>query len=332
MAKAYHEALHPLGNLGIQVSMAALENTHIPAHWHEAMEILFCLNGSVRIHIEHEHLTLQRNQLIVFDSKEVHSIHSDSKLYMFLCIHVDKKQLSVYCPDLELYHIKCRPVSLDDSKSTPYIHLCQLAHDLTRTNVENKNTSAMRSDGTALLMLADLIRYFSVYSLPGTTTGTGQSNDILRKIISYVNEHYTEKLSLEEVANQVGFSREYFCRFFKQHMGITFLRYLNEVRISHAGRILMNTDKSISEVMQESGFTNQTIFNRLFIPGKLDGARLFEFPYPPKVSNSRLSNKPNSSKETMEELLNHFILQVQRQTQKFLANLAGNLPVVADRA
>ena len=240
MAKAYHEALHPLGNLGIQVSMAALENTHIPAHWHEAMEILFCLNGSVRIHIEHEHLTLQRNQLIVFDSKEVHSIHSDSKLYMFLCIHVDKKQLSVYCPDLELYHIKCRPVSLDDSKSTPYIHLCQLAHDLTRTNVENKNTSAMRSDGTALLMLA------------------------LRKIISYVNEHYTEKLSLEEVANQVGFSREYFCRFFKQHMGITFLRYLNEVRISHAGRILMNTDKSISEVMQESGFTNQTIFNRLF--------------------------------------------------------------------
>ena len=40
MAKAYHEALHPLGNLGIQVSMAALENTHIPAHWHEAMEII----------------------------------------------------------------------------------------------------------------------------------------------------------------------------------------------------------------------------------------------------------------------------------------------------
>ena len=223
-----------------------------------------CLNGSVRIHIEHEHLTLQRNQLIVFDSKEVHSIHSDSKLYMFLCIHVDKKQLSVYCPDLELYHIKCRPIPLNDPKSTQYIHICQLAHDLTRMNVENASTSAMRSDGTALLMLADLIRYFSVYSLPGVTIGTSQSNDTLREIISYVNEHYTEKLSLEEVADQVGFSREYFCRFFKKHMGITFLRYLNEVRISHAGRLLMNTDMSISEVMNKIGFTNQTIFNRLF--------------------------------------------------------------------
>lgn len=264
MAKVYHEALHPMGNLGIQISMATLENTHIPAHWHEAMEILFCLNGSVRINIEYESIILLRNQFIVFDSKEVHSIHSDSNLYMFLCIHVDKKQLTGYCPDLELYQIKCRPIPLDDPKSTQYIHLCQLAHDLTRINIENKSTSAMSSDGIVLLMLADLIQYFSVYSLSETTSGSAQSNDNLREIISYVNEHYTEPLSLETVANHVGFSREYFCRFFKQHMGITFLRYLNEVRISHAGRLISNTGLSISEIIAESGFTNQTLFNRLF--------------------------------------------------------------------
>lgn len=262
MAKAYHEALHPLGNLGIQVSMATLESPHIPAHWHDAMEILFCLNGEVRIHAEHDTLTLSHNQLIVFDSKEVHSIHSDSKLYMFLCIHVDKKLLSVYCPNLELYHIKCRPVPLDDPKAIQYIHLCQLAHELTHTNIKNASTRAMRSDGTALLMLADLIQYFSEYAPPETASGHG--NRTIRELISYVNEHYTEKLSLEDAADYVGFSREYFCRFFKQHMGLTFLRYLNEVRISHAGRLLSSTDLSISEIMNTCGFTNQTIFNRLF--------------------------------------------------------------------
>ena len=262
MAKAYHEALHPLGNLGIQVSMATQESPHIPAHWHDAMEILFCLNGEVRIHAEHDTLTLSHNQLIVFDSKEVHSIHSDSKLYMFLCIHVDKKLLSVYCPNLELYHIKCRPVPLDDPKAIQYIHLCQLAHELTRTNIKNASTRAMRSDGTALLMLADLIQYFSEYAPPETASGHG--NRTIRELISYVNEHYTEKLSLEDAADYVGFSREYFCRFFKQHMGLTFLRYLNEVRISHAGRLLSSTDLSISEIMNTCGFTNQTIFNRLF--------------------------------------------------------------------
>lgn len=85
---------------------------------------------------------------------------------------------------------------------------------MTRTNVTNESTSAMRSDGTALLMLADLIRYFSVYSLPEMTAAPDPSNDTIREIITYVNEHYTEKLSLDDVSARVGFSREYFCRFF----------------------------------------------------------------------------------------------------------------------
>lgn len=98
MKTVYHEAMHPLGNLGLKISMAALESPHIPMHWHDAMEILFCLNGEVTIQIDHEAFLLSRNQLVVFDSKEMHSIQSASPLYMFLCIHVDKKQMALYCP------------------------------------------------------------------------------------------------------------------------------------------------------------------------------------------------------------------------------------------
>lgn len=92
MKTVYHEAMHPLGNLGLKISMAALESPHIPMHWHDAMEILFCLNGEVTIQIDHEAFLLSRNQLVVFDSKEMHSIQSASPLYMFLCIHVDKSR------------------------------------------------------------------------------------------------------------------------------------------------------------------------------------------------------------------------------------------------
>ena len=83
MKTVYHEAMHPLGNLGLKISMAALESPHIPMHWHDAMEILFCLNGEVTIQIDHEAFLLSRNQLVVFDSKEMHSIQSASPLYMF---------------------------------------------------------------------------------------------------------------------------------------------------------------------------------------------------------------------------------------------------------
>ena len=69
MAKAYHEALHPLGNLGIQVSMAALENTHIPAHRHEAMGIWnYITSNAARF------LWMIQNPPRIFTSVSLHTI------------------------------------------------------------------------------------------------------------------------------------------------------------------------------------------------------------------------------------------------------------------
>ena len=189
MKTVYHEAMHPLGNLGLKISMAALESPHIPMHWHDAMEILFCLNGEVTIQIDHEAFLLSRNQLVVFDSKEMHSIQSASPLYMFLCIHVDKKQMALYCPDLELYHIQCQPLPLDHPKSTEYLTLCQLARDLTRSSIKKESTSTMRSDGIALLMLSDLIQSFSVYAPLGTATGEKkrQKYSLLKPILAEIS-------------------------------------------------------------------------------------------------------------------------------------------------
>ena len=264
MKTVYHEAMHPLGNLGLKISMAALESPHIPMHWHDAMEILFCLNGEVTIQIDHEAFLLSRNQLVVFDSKEMHSIQSASPLYMFLCIHVDKKQMALYCPDLELYHIQCQPLPLDHPKSTEYLTLCQLARDLTRSSIKKESTSTMRSDGIALLMLSDLIQSFSVYAPLGTATGEKKPNDALRVIISYVTEHYPEKITLNDISARIGFSKEYFCRFFKKHMGCTYLEYINEIRLSHIYQDLASTDYPLYQLLEIHGFKNYRVFRRMF--------------------------------------------------------------------
>lgn len=259
----YHESLQPSGHLGIRISMAALENPYLPMHWHEAAEILFCLNGEVNVQVGRESLKLSSGELIVFDAGEVHSLHSASTLYMFLCIHIDKKQLSIYCPDLELYKISCRPSAKFGPQAEAYAHLCTLANELTRINITKDSTSAMRSDATVLLLLADLVRDFSVFS-PTVISSSSSPNETIRLIVSYVTENYAKQITLGEMANMVGFSKEYFCRFFKQHIGVTFLQYLYEVRISHAARLLSTSDITVADAMLKCGFTNQTIFNRLF--------------------------------------------------------------------
>ncbi len=264
MAQAIRESLIPKNNLGIQVSMATLENPHIPLHWHDTVELLYCLNGSVTVHMDDKEINLTRSQLIAFDSGQVHSLHSSSSLYMFIVIQIDKKQLSSLMPDLDLYRIDCRPLPLDDKNYSHYLRLRRKMLSLVTYNDSDNKTDTLRLNGKILDIIADLIDHFATYSPGGLTTVQGKSNDTIRSIITYVSKHYQENIQLEDMAKMCGFSKEYFCRFFKQHMGMTFLRYLGEVRISQAGRLITTTDMSVAEVMVECGFSNQTIFNRLF--------------------------------------------------------------------
>ncbi len=90
--------------------------------------------------------------------------------------------------------------------------------------------------------VAQLIRYFSSTSAVQLADTHLMTIDRIRKVMSYVEEHYKENISLQDVSDLLGIGKEYFCRFFKKNMGISFLQYLNEVRLSHIYQGLMDTD------------------------------------------------------------------------------------------
>ena len=61
-----------------------------------------------------------------------------------------------------------------------------------------------------------------------------------------------------------GLNREYFCRFFKQQMGVNFTRHVNQVRLSHIHHELIATEDPIMEIVDRNGFTNYKLFHKLF--------------------------------------------------------------------
>ena len=94
-----------------------------------------------------------------------------------------------------------------------------------------------------------------------------EKNEILNrleKIIGYIDEHHAEQLSLELIASHFFLSREYFSRFFKKNMGVTFTRYLNQVRLMHIYQDICNTTTGIMEFGELHGFTNYKLFNKMF--------------------------------------------------------------------
>lgn len=90
----------------------------------------------------------------------------------------------------------------------------------------------------------------------------------INKVFQYVQKEYTSSISLKKAASLVFLSESAFCKFFKRVSGRTFSDYVNETRIAHANRILIETDKPISQVAFESGFSSITYFNRVFLRKK----------------------------------------------------------------
>lgn len=80
----------------------------------------------------------------------------------------------------------------------------------------------------------------------------------------FIAEHFTEQLSLGQVAKAVNTSVFYFCKMFKKFTGINFTEYLSRVRIENARNLLLNPNLRVSEIAYEAGFQSLTHFNRVF--------------------------------------------------------------------
>jgi AraC-like DNA-binding protein len=86
----------------------------------------------------------------------------------------------------------------------------------------------------------------------------------VKRIQSYIAQHFAEKVRLEEVAEMVGMTSTSFSRFFKLRTGSPFSEYLIDVRIGNAARFLIDSTMSVSEICYQCGFNNLSNFNRLF--------------------------------------------------------------------
>jgi AraC-like DNA-binding protein len=79
-----------------------------------------------------------------------------------------------------------------------------------------------------------------------------------------VKEFYYRETRIDEIAGMLNISTSYFCRKFKQFYGVTFITYLNDIRLREARELLEKTSLSITEISHKVGFTEITYFSRSF--------------------------------------------------------------------
>lgn len=86
----------------------------------------------------------------------------------------------------------------------------------------------------------------------------------IEKVMTYLNQNFEKEITLSEAAGLAGMTDVAFSRFFKTRTGKTFVDTVNEIRLGHASRMLIDTTHSVNEIAYRCGFNNLSNFNRIF--------------------------------------------------------------------
>ena len=139
-----------------------------------------------------------------------------------------------------------------------------------------------------LSILHDLSTSRNMRTLSDSSSDNEQFNYNSRrieKVFEYMNTNYSRAITLTEVAKVANMPEASFSRFIKKRIGSTFIDSLNEIRLGHATRMLIDTTHNVAEVAYKCGFNNISNFNRTFkkrkgctpkeFRGNFSGSRIF---------------------------------------------------------
>lgn len=120
-----------------------------------------------------------------------------------------------------------------------------------------------------------LITIFRLYrkSIQRESAIENGQRQIINKVIHHIKSNYANELKLEDLSMMAFWSRNYFCKLFKEHTGMTVLEYTQKVRIEEACRMLKETDRKVIDIANEVGYRDIKFFNHIFkrITGKTPG-------------------------------------------------------------
>lgn len=257
-----HEMIHD-DNL-TQVNFSEIENSNIliPAHWHQHLEILYITEGKMTAYVSESSYELLPSDILIVNPHDIHYTHSLETCNYYL-LQIPSAHLERISVDWKLLHF---------SEYLPYhSSLDSLNYQLNAIFQEFIELNQERKKGWNLLFLTRLYKFLYLLYTKGSSLLSLQNKnrterDFLRieQSMQYVRKHYREQISLNEIAKQLSVTPEYFCRLFKKYTGQTFFTYVSQVRLQRFYQELVQTNESITFLLEKNGISNYKQFMRMF--------------------------------------------------------------------
>jgi AraC-like DNA-binding protein len=235
-------------------------------HYHPEIELIHFAEGDGLEFIGDSSQTFKAGHLVLLGSNVPHLWINDAECqYAEACVVQFKRE--VLGEHLLLLPEMARVKSLLDSASRGVAFSRLIAAEVVPLVTRLGTESVTKRLLTLLEILALLSRDTQSRTLCATSCKSQNSTEEKRRIDAiyrYLSGHFRESCPVAEVAQAVGMSERTFSRFFRRETGRNFIEAVIDLRLSYACRHLKDSDKTITEVAYECGFTNLANFNRQF--------------------------------------------------------------------
>ena len=248
----------------------------IPSHLHDCLEINRIVSGSAKIFVNGRTISVSAGDILLFSSHELHSWAvsqkgAEWKVFMFdkNLIWPDTLNLMEYRYLLPFIYIGSIDTGKLDVDWEITKKLKTLLEDIDKQLVNKSEGYELEIKAILLLFLSRLYTYFTLKEDIDIQYDKNNYKK-LYNVQKHIKEHLFESIPLEVAADIAGMQQNYFSNFFKKTMGVNFSEYIIRLRLFHAIHIIENTNRTVSDILYECGFNNESYFYRIFkkITGK----------------------------------------------------------------
>lgn len=261
----HHTQERPFGIYHIEVPFNETQALYV--HCHTENEIFLLTAGKVEFIVEQNKYKLSAGDAIFVPPMLLHgAVKKRGTQCRFTAIVFSTDMIisdtvsPIYTRGVKTSILSCiYPIYKNDERNKRILDILELLPDNDGREIYSCELAVM---GVLYIVWQELYNLCFSSVIPGKDDASYKQID---KIVSFVQQHYYENITLKELADVSGFSEGYFGHYFLKEMGVAPFTYINKVRIAHACRLLDETDKKITEIAVLTGFNNISYFNRIFI-------------------------------------------------------------------
>ncbi|EHI96753.1 transcriptional regulator, AraC family [Clostridium sp. DL-VIII] len=215
-------------------------------HLHRSFEFIYVKAGNLEVCVNNRTFELKKNDCMLILPYEIHSIsteeYSEADICVFSPKYVKTFENTAYGKFLE----------------NPVFNLSTTSEALVLDKIFSENASLLQMKACLYLICSEVIEQTKL--LPSEKS----DYQLLHKILSYVQDNFTKDISLKTIANEFCYNYNYLSKYLNRILGISFVDFINQNRVSYAAYLLINSEDPITDIAYKCGYSSIRSFNRNF--------------------------------------------------------------------